>query len=250
MNKIILTLLVFGCLVCRGEYYDKNGVKRMGIDQAALEAAKKKKLNDEALAKQTADEQKLKAEGKQKLPMIKVVQVTPHGILFNKYINSGVYAGMTGDDVFLLKNYPQASTVVDGQNLRGVVVRESGIFRYQSTFGLSTIKAYDCSDEVVNSNNKIFAPVAIQQSTPVNESVSGESISILEAKYGVGSQVIDVSEFVNKNLSNGKLRVGNDTLGGDPASGQVKSLTIKYKRGEKQAIATFREGETIQFSKL
>jgi hypothetical protein len=72
-------------------------------------------------------------------------------------------------------------------------------------------------------------------------------LQILQATYGAGDRVRDVSERLNAQVSGDQLQmqVSNATMGGDPAEGQHKRLRVVYLwQGLRyQAIAL--EGETI-----
>lgn len=65
------------------------------------------------------------------------------------------------------------------------------------------------------------------------------SLEISRAVYGAGSRTMDVTDRLRSQVRNDRIdvAVGNREMGGDPASGRPKSLTIWYSvggRGERQ----------------
>ena len=71
---------------------------------------------------------------------------------------------------------------------------------------------------------------------------------IVSADYGAGHRRQNVTGRVQSMVQNGLLnfRVGNDTLGGDPAPGQTKELRLKVREwnGRTQEMR-FREGQSV-----
>lgn len=71
---------------------------------------------------------------------------------------------------------------------------------------------------------------------------------IVSADYGAGHRRQNVTGRVQSMVQNGLLnfRVGNDTLGGDPAPGQTKELRLKVREwnGRTQDMR-FREGQSV-----
>ncbi len=68
-----------------------------------------------------------------------------------------------------------------------------------------------------------------------------QGVYIVRARYGYGNQTLDVTDRVQGMVRNGRMefRVGNDTLGTDPAPGRRKSLEIVYRyRGQEQRVRT------------
>ncbi len=89
--------------------------------------------------------------------------------------------------------------------------------------------------------------------TIVNGSGSGwprgdrDSLSITRAQYGSGNRMRDVTGLLNSQIQNGHIgmRVGNDTLGGDPAPGNAKSLTVWYTSGGRPGQITLQENDYL-----
>jgi hypothetical protein len=73
-------------------------------------------------------------------------------------------------------------------------------------------------------------------------------LTILEALYGAGTTFSDVKSYVTAAISNGTvtMTVGNHTLGGDPAAGQVKSLFVRYQTSTGIYEITVSEMRTLQ----
>lgn len=80
-------------------------------------------------------------------------------------------------------------------------------------------------------------------------------IRILSAHYGPKADPKtgrDVTAIVQKAAQRNSLEllVGNETLGGDPAPGQGKKLTVTYgTKGGGSAVITVREGATLKLPK-
>ncbi len=74
------------------------------------------------------------------------------------------------------------------------------------------------------------------------------AVTIVEASYGAEETFVDVSSQVRSLLSSGanEFRVGNDTMGGDPIFGKLKSLRLVYRDESGTHEATVREGETFR----
>lgn len=74
-----------------------------------------------------------------------------------------------------------------------------------------------------------------------------DRLVITQAQYGAGNRTRDVTALLNSQIQHGQLqmRVGNDALGGDPAPGSVKTLTVWYTSGGRAEQATFRENDLL-----
>lgn len=75
-------------------------------------------------------------------------------------------------------------------------------------------------------------------------------MEIIDATYGAGAKQMDVTAILRKYVRDDPLIVMpsggyNAVLGGDPAPGVVKKLTVKYRINGKVAEATFPENTTI-----
>jgi nucleoside 2-deoxyribosyltransferase len=75
-------------------------------------------------------------------------------------------------------------------------------------------------------------------------------ITVESAKYGVGNDWMDVDEVVIQALIDGvsDLRVGNDTLGGDPAPGRRKRLLVKLRVFGHELQRSVRESDSLSLS--
>ena len=74
------------------------------------------------------------------------------------------------------------------------------------------------------------------------------SFTIYSATYGVQGRTLDATRAVAARVSNNRLElpVTGDTLGGDPAPGIVKTLTVDYELNGRRRTATARDGETLR----
>ncbi|MGH9509787.1 MAG: DNAJC11 domain-containing protein, partial [Terriglobales bacterium] len=67
---------------------------------------------------------------------------------------------------------------------------------------------------------------------------------ILRGTYGYGNRAFDVTDRLQRQVRNDRLslRVTNDTMGGDPAVGEDKTLTVQYSFNGRTNQAVVREG--------
>jgi hypothetical protein len=74
------------------------------------------------------------------------------------------------------------------------------------------------------------------------------SLTIAAATYGVPGRSLDATAALQRRLANNRLEVVvNDVnLGGDPAPGIVKTLTVQYDRNGRRRVATAVDGETLR----
>lgn len=67
----------------------------------------------------------------------------------------------------------------------------------------------------------------------------GNALRIVRARYGYGNRYIDVTSRLGGMIRDDRLsiRISNDAMGGDPASGMEKDLVIVYEyRGRRQEV--------------
>ncbi len=72
-------------------------------------------------------------------------------------------------------------------------------------------------------------------------------LQILHADYGSSSRFSDVTTRLNSQIQGDQLnlRVTNDTMGGDPAQGQDKTLRVQYAYNGRQGQMVVNEGGTL-----
>jgi hypothetical protein len=72
-------------------------------------------------------------------------------------------------------------------------------------------------------------------------------LRVLSASWGSGSQTWNVTTRVNGMVSGGRLsfKVNNTNLGGDPAQGRSKQLTMTWIYSGRQARRAWREGDYV-----
>ena len=75
----------------------------------------------------------------------------------------------------------------------------------------------------------------------------GGGLQITRAQYGSGNRMWDVTDRVRAQLQNNQisLRVTNDSMGGDPAEGRHKALTVWYTDRGSSTQTTVNEGEYL-----
>lgn len=96
--------------------------------------------------------------------------------------------------------------------------------------------------DAIGSNPKKFYRVV---ETPV---VVGSNLTILEAEYGDGETVNDVTAAISSQIDADtiEMKVSSFALGGDPVPGSVKTLYIRYQNSLGQFEAQLSEGATLR----
>ncbi len=74
------------------------------------------------------------------------------------------------------------------------------------------------------------------------------NLQIVRAYYGLNNRTMDVSQLLRGQVRNGTLivQVNNRSLGGDPAPGADKVLTVIYRINGREQTATVKEGNTLR----
>jgi hypothetical protein len=74
------------------------------------------------------------------------------------------------------------------------------------------------------------------------------SLQILRATYGYGNRSFDVTDRLQRQIQNGQLnlRVTNDTMGGDPAEGREKTLTVQHTFNGLTGQVVINEGDYLR----
>jgi hypothetical protein len=74
------------------------------------------------------------------------------------------------------------------------------------------------------------------------------SLQITRAYYGLNNRTMDVTQLLRGMVRNGTLAVpvNNNTMGGDPAMGGVKVLTVFYRVQGQERTSTVREGNLLR----
>jgi len=72
-------------------------------------------------------------------------------------------------------------------------------------------------------------------------------LQILRGVYGVYNRSVDVTSRLNSEIRGGRLnlQVTNGTMGGDPAPGQSKTLTVQYRYNGRQSEVVVNEGDDL-----
>ncbi|MBZ5572613.1 MAG: DUF3395 domain-containing protein [Acidobacteriia bacterium] len=73
------------------------------------------------------------------------------------------------------------------------------------------------------------------------------ALRITKAQYGAGARVRDVTQLLSSQIQSNQisLRVSNSTMGGDPAEGSRKSLTVWYTYRGRISQTSVNEGGTL-----
>jgi hypothetical protein len=83
---------------------------------------------------------------------------------------------------------------------------------------------------------------------PPNPGPGYGNLQIVRAYWGLNNRTSDVSQILRGQISNGTLviQVNNRNLGGDPAPGADKVLTVIYRVNGREQTATVKEGSTLR----
>src|SRR5207253_2733188 len=73
-------------------------------------------------------------------------------------------------------------------------------------------------------------------------------LQITSARYGAGNRMMDVTNRLAAQVRNGQLelQVTGDTMGGDPARGTPKILTVLYSINGRQREVSVNEGDYLR----
>jgi hypothetical protein len=73
-------------------------------------------------------------------------------------------------------------------------------------------------------------------------------LRIVHATYGANRRTSDVTSRVNSQIQSGQINllVNNATMGGDPAPGESKILSVEYRSNGQIGQSSAREGETLR----
>jgi len=74
------------------------------------------------------------------------------------------------------------------------------------------------------------------------------SLQITRAYYGLNNRTMDVTQLLRGMARNGTLvvQVNNNTMGGDPAKGADKVLTVIYRFQGREQTSTVKEGNVLR----
>ena len=74
------------------------------------------------------------------------------------------------------------------------------------------------------------------------------NLQIIRAYYGMNNQTSDVTQLMRNMVRNGTLvvQVNNNNMGGDPAVGSGKVLTVIYRYQGREQTATVKEGNALR----
>ena len=123
---------------------------------------------------------------------------------------------------------------------------------YQNPRGLSFSPLnIDRADRVVRNFpwNDVRMIVATDSSAILGIGDQGYGgLAIVQAAYGAGNRVIDVTDRLRAQVSGNQLsvRAGNDLAGYDPAPGTPKVLWVTYSIGGREYQVSVRESETLR----
>ncbi|HEY5163190.1 MAG TPA: DUF3395 domain-containing protein [Terriglobales bacterium] len=80
------------------------------------------------------------------------------------------------------------------------------------------------------------------------DSTSQSNLQITRARYGAGNRTSDVTSRLNSQIQGDQLnlQVNSDSMGGDPAPGQAKTLTVQYALNGQTNQVVINEGDTLR----
>ena len=96
-------------------------------------------------------------------------------------------------------------------------------------------------------NGELAKDVALLDLTALNATGNLVIEEILEARYGTETAYFNVLAIVKEALVGGAviLPINADTMGGDPAPGQTKRLTVRFRSNRGERSAKFSGGSTL-----
>jgi len=91
-------------------------------------------------------------------------------------------------------------------------------------------------------------PMGIPPGPPPNPGYGGGNLQIVRAYYGLNNRTNDVSQLLRSQVRNNTLviQVNNQNMGGDPAPGGDKVLTVIYRVNGREQSTTVKEGNTLR----
>jgi hypothetical protein len=112
--------------------------------------------------------------------------------------------------------------------------------------GRNRVLRLDVKDRNGNSRQLTYRDRQQVNFRVIRSSPSGASIN--HAWYGNARHTRDVTALLISRIRNGQLnlQINNQTMGGDPAPGQAKSLNLEYLQNGRIAQRSVREGDTLQ----
>jgi len=83
---------------------------------------------------------------------------------------------------------------------------------------------------------------------PYGNTAGQGNLQINRATYGSGYRTSDVTSRLNSQIQNDQLylQVNSDSMGGDPAPGQAKTLTVQYALNGRPSQVVVNEGDTLR----
>jgi hypothetical protein len=83
---------------------------------------------------------------------------------------------------------------------------------------------------------------------PGYPSGGNSDLQIVRAYYGLNNRTNDVTQLLRSMVRNGALvvQVNNNAMGGDPAKGADKVLTVIYRYQRRESTSTVKEGNTLR----
>jgi hypothetical protein len=83
---------------------------------------------------------------------------------------------------------------------------------------------------------------------PPNPGYGNGALQITRAYYGLNNRTMDVTQMLRGMVRNGTLvvQVNNNSMGGDPARGADKVLTVIYRIQGRERTSTVKEGNVLR----
>jgi hypothetical protein len=97
-------------------------------------------------------------------------------------------------------------------------------------------------------NSQVVVHEGDTLSLPYGTTNTQSNLQINRATYGAGYRTTDVTSRLNSQIQNGQLylQVNSNSMGGDPAPGQTKTLTVQYAINGQSSQVAVREGDTLR----
>ena len=102
--------------------------------------------------------------------------------------------------------------------------------------------------EKTTANYPLPDPPLVADCNPGIPGGGNGNLQIVRAYYGLNNRTNDVTQLLRSRVQNGMLviQVNNNNMGGDPAVGGDKVLTVIYRYQGREQTSTVKEGNTLR----
>ena len=143
---------------------------------------------------------------------------------------------------------PDANATLTYHLVSGAGGGENSLFTLETNGTLRTATSFDYETNASTYSIRVLAKdehnASVEGNFTVTLTVNMGDLQILEASYGASGGSNEVTGHLQSMLSGNSLSmyVSSSQLGGDPAFGQVKALTVRYSYGGSVYETSVQEG--------